>query len=277
MSANTAFLNLYKPGGGSSGLIVPDEVVDVDRINGNMDLIDSFASSWGLASRQTRDFTGPAASLASIVAAAGGARLGDTYQETDGSKIFWRYDGTTWIGNEGGSFIIRPTAVGGTGASIAADGSVALSGATGNISVDGVFPARFDRVLMVLDFDTQSADAGHIFQIRVGSGTTWTTNTYFGHYFESSVSIAQAKNDQNGVNFFNGGRIAQNGGSSQTEFISPNKTVGTKSVFFRSQDSATYYRHGGGYVNTTNPLTGVYWQFGAITAINGRIRFIGLP
>ena len=44
MPAYTPFLTLYKPGGGSTGLIVPDEVVDVDRLNANADLIDAFAA-----------------------------------------------------------------------------------------------------------------------------------------------------------------------------------------------------------------------------------------
>lgn len=41
MPAFTSNLNLYKPGGGSTGTIVPDEVVDIDRINQNSDLIDA--------------------------------------------------------------------------------------------------------------------------------------------------------------------------------------------------------------------------------------------
>lgn len=45
MSALTTFLGLYKPGGGSSGSITPDEVVDVDRLNNNSDLIDANAKS----------------------------------------------------------------------------------------------------------------------------------------------------------------------------------------------------------------------------------------
>lgn len=40
MPAFTSRLNLYKPGGGSSGAI-PDEVVDVDKINDNSDKIDA--------------------------------------------------------------------------------------------------------------------------------------------------------------------------------------------------------------------------------------------
>ena len=45
MGATTPNLALYKPGGGSTGTIVPDERVDIDKINGNMDLIDAFAGS----------------------------------------------------------------------------------------------------------------------------------------------------------------------------------------------------------------------------------------
>lgn len=48
MPAFTSFLNLYKPGGGSSGTITPDETVDIDRLNNNSDLIDSWAA--GVAS-----------------------------------------------------------------------------------------------------------------------------------------------------------------------------------------------------------------------------------
>lgn len=41
MGATTPKLALYKPGGGSTGLITPDESADIDKINGNMDLIDA--------------------------------------------------------------------------------------------------------------------------------------------------------------------------------------------------------------------------------------------
>ena len=49
MGAFTAFLNLYKPGGGSTGNITPDEVADIDKLNLNFDTIDDFAS--GMSSK----------------------------------------------------------------------------------------------------------------------------------------------------------------------------------------------------------------------------------
>lgn len=93
MPAFTPFLNLYKPGGGSTGLITPDEVADIDRLNANFDLIDDFAEGWGEATERNHQFYGPAAGKASVT----GMKLGDTYQESDGSKLLWSYDGSNWF------------------------------------------------------------------------------------------------------------------------------------------------------------------------------------
>lgn len=94
MSAFTTFLNLVKPGGGSTGTVLPDEVVDVDKLNLNSDLIDAFAASWGPAASRNHNFYGPAASLAGIT----GMKLGDTYQESDGDKILWLQGPSgTWL------------------------------------------------------------------------------------------------------------------------------------------------------------------------------------
>lgn len=145
MPAFTSFLNLYKPGGGSTGLILPDEVVDIDRINANMDLIDTFASGWGLAADRNHQFYGPAAGLAGVT----GMKRGDTYKESDGSFYTWEFDGTNWLLSQGGMYLVRPTAVDGTGASINADGSVALG--TGSLCrIDGVFTSRFSAYKIIM-------------------------------------------------------------------------------------------------------------------------------
>lgn len=41
MGAYTPRAGLYKPGGGSTGLILPDETVDIDKLNANFDKIDA--------------------------------------------------------------------------------------------------------------------------------------------------------------------------------------------------------------------------------------------
>lgn len=43
MGANTPNRNLYLPGGGSSGTIVPDETADIDRINENFTILDTWS------------------------------------------------------------------------------------------------------------------------------------------------------------------------------------------------------------------------------------------
>lgn len=93
MPSFTSFLNLYKPGGGSTGLILPDEVVDVDRFNANSDLIDAFAAGWGNAAARNHQFYGPAAARVGVA----GMKRGDTYQESDSSGLLWTYNGTSWV------------------------------------------------------------------------------------------------------------------------------------------------------------------------------------
>ncbi len=53
MSASTTKLGLTKPGGGSTGVITPGEIVDIDVLNGNFDKIDE-ASGAGLVTSTTR-------------------------------------------------------------------------------------------------------------------------------------------------------------------------------------------------------------------------------
>ena len=43
MSASTPKLGLYQPGGGVTGLITPDEVADIDKLNDNFTKIDTAA------------------------------------------------------------------------------------------------------------------------------------------------------------------------------------------------------------------------------------------
>lgn len=56
MPAYTTVLGLYKPGGGSSGLIVPDEPVDIDKLNNNFDLIDGAVGVGRWSVRPTTPF-----------------------------------------------------------------------------------------------------------------------------------------------------------------------------------------------------------------------------
>jgi hypothetical protein len=176
MGQNTPYLNLYKPGGGSSGLNTPDEVMDVDRFNANSDLIDAFASSIDPTSRN-QQFTG----LASAIGAVVGPKLGDEYQETDGNKRLWRYDGANWVGNESGLLRIRPASVNGTGISITPSGSVLYDNAAvgGRVNIEGVFDFnKYKRYRIHHTFRKSgpTALAGFIFR---GAGVDRVSAAYF--------------------------------------------------------------------------------------------------
>ena len=174
MAATTPTLGLYKPGGGSSGLITPDETVDIDKLNANADLIDAEALS--VRNRiapledQDRQYRGPAASLAGR----SGMRLGDTYQETDAGKRLWYYDGTNWITNEAGLFLIRPSSV--EGGTVEPDGRVKFTGGLASLTVNGVFSPRF-RDYVVEFLLNSPAGSGTSLQLTAG-GTVYAGATY---------------------------------------------------------------------------------------------------
>lgn len=174
MPASTPFLGLYKPGGGSTGLITPDEVVDIDRLNTNADLIDAFAKSYGPATERNRQLYGPATSLGGV----SGMKLGDTYQESDGNKVLWRYDGTNWVTGENGMYLIRPSSV--VGGAVNALGYIipthGVNGSTTPLSLNSVFTDRFKRYRLEWQYQTVSA-TGSVFRLRA-AGSDYTGADY---------------------------------------------------------------------------------------------------
>ena len=181
MPAYTPFLNLYKMGGGSTGLITPDETVDVDRINQNMDAIDSNASSWGNPAQRNHQFYGSAAGLASIT----GMKRGDTYQESDGNFQTWRYDGSNWVTNTGGLLLIRPSSATGTNVSIDSKSHIiGTNTPSGSVSVDGIFDTtKYKRYLLRLSMVKAAITVNTSLRLRtvsadVSSSVYFTTEMY---------------------------------------------------------------------------------------------------
>ena len=176
MAATTPTLGLYKPGGGSSGLITPDETVDIDKLNANADLIDAEALS--IRTRiapledQNRQYRGPAGSRVGL----SGMRLGDEYQETDGDKKRWKYDGSNWLTAESGLFVVRPSSVTGTGVVLNADGSVTATNATA-VSLNGVFSSRFKLYQLQWTMDKSVPASSVLLRMR-NAGTDDAGNNY---------------------------------------------------------------------------------------------------
>lgn len=123
MGAYTPRANLYKPGGGSTGLIVPDETVDIDKLNANFDKLDALlgarnipsASSYAgtmdgdlVFAQDTEYLHMYSASAAALVTprlpgarmfsgtraereAFAAARTGDLWRDTDNIGIIWAF------------------------------------------------------------------------------------------------------------------------------------------------------------------------------------------
>lgn len=201
MAATTPTLGLYKPGGGSSGLITPDETVDIDKLNANADLIDAEALSvrtrLAPLEDQNRQYRGPAAALSGL----SGMRLGDEYQETDAEKRRKLFDGTNWNGSENG-VIIRPTTV--TGGTVAVDGSIDFSGVA-SVSLDGVFTAKFREYELRYRVTGKPTNQGVSIRLRGGGVDNSAASSYFfrravttgSGYTENTSTLAQFDPDAN--------------------------------------------------------------------------------
>ena len=182
MPAFTSFLNLYKPGGGSSGLILPDEVADIDRLNQNSDLIDAWAQKVGdPASNRQVNYVGLAAAMGGTLVPP--PKDGDTYQETDGNKILWKRVGGVWVTNENGAYLIRPgvaPTVVGSGASVSVDAAGQINftniPAGGRLNLDSIFSTRFNDYSFVSRYKFTS-DGGFSLLLR-GGGADRTSLNY---------------------------------------------------------------------------------------------------
>lgn len=195
MSATTPFLNLYKPGGGSTGLIVPDEVVDVDRFNTNFDSIDAWAQTTDTfrLSQLTRgqQYRGLAANIGSIST----PQRGDTYQETDGSFQKFEYDGTSWVAGAGrGLSLVKPTSVSGT--NVTESGGRVTAANSPEMILDGVFTTAFRRFQLILEVDSQTVSTNFYMQLRVAGANQNAAATYITQvsYNSSDTTFITQKN-----------------------------------------------------------------------------------
>ena len=165
MPAFTENLNLYLAGGGSTGTITPDEVVDIDRLNENFRAIDSFAASVNAASADTGwiDISSANASFASGVTT--GGTPGTLQYRIKNGTVYWRggCNGTFPSGNytlavSGFPVEARPSSNGGpiragggsSGASpvfveISDSGNITVAHSTGSSRVWFAFAASYPQ------------------------------------------------------------------------------------------------------------------------------------
>lgn len=175
--------------------------------------------------------------LASAIPAAGVE--GRTYYATDTDRS-WFDTGATWISNDSGSYLIRPTAVAGTGVTIAANGAIVLTAvpAGSTIRIEGIFSSRFKNYQIRVNMPTKQSVAfggGAMVQGLIGSapvgGTSysWARNGYVGGARVDAQATAQG-------NFGEAFVLPQGSvGSSVIDVLAPNSVEPT---FINSQHLA---------------------------------------
>lgn len=97
------------------------------------------------------------------------------YYTTD-TKREWSYDGTNWISNDIGSYVIYPTSV--NGGSIQTDGTINTS-AVSSISFNGVFSSRFRKYRVEFAYNTTN-NSGSAVRLRA-SGTDQTAADFYSY------------------------------------------------------------------------------------------------
>lgn len=204
MPAFTTNLDLYLPGGGSLGIGGADEAADIDRVNQNMQKIDVWSESvdtslGNLAPLLVRNqqFTGLTANIDDVV----GAKLGDEYQETDLLKRLWRHDGTNWVTDENGMFLIRPTSVAGTGVTLLDGGKVSFASSPA-VNINGVFSTRFSSYLVVLNVKGVSVALGGTWRLRAaGVDATGVADYKYQQTYGTANTVTTAYNSGSAFGF----------------------------------------------------------------------------
>lgn len=167
MPAFTPHLNLYLPGGGSLGIGGDDEVADIDKVNQDFQKIDTWAEEVDEKigdENFSKPFYGPALGRVSV----SGMKVGDTYQESDGDRKSWFYDGTNWVIQAFGTYLIRPTSVTGTGVTISPTGEILLSNTSSEAFINGVFTSKFKKYKIVIDATFPTASGGVMNLLKAG-------------------------------------------------------------------------------------------------------------
>jgi hypothetical protein len=273
MAGSTPNLNLYLPGGGSTGLILPDETADIDPLNENFRKIDT---AIGDVDNQNRQWYGPAADIGTIPV---DPKDGDTYQESDGSKTLWRRLGGLWVTNEGGMYLIRPASVTGAGVTIGANGSVVFTNvAPGTVvQILGIFSSRFRNYETRAIWTAKNANVDC--PVRGLVGTTPVTSGTHSRAQQFLIAGARADSQATGMTDFGSILTPYWGtiGVSHTRWFSPNAAVQTYTISdWTVLGGTTGVGTLTSNLNSSDQLTGLQITMGAGSPYSGEISFYGL-
>lgn len=135
-----------------------------------------------------------------IALAAPKLREGVRFRTTDTDRD-WYYDGSNWIADDNGAFLIRPTGTIGSGVSIGADGTITFTSATATgAGISGAFTSRFKSY--AVHYSLTHATSNLQFRMASGGAAISTSNyiTSTAHITGSSITAASATTSVGTVN-----------------------------------------------------------------------------
>jgi hypothetical protein len=313
MSASTTRLSLTKPGGGSTGLITPADIVDIDVLNANFDKIDA-SMGYTIATsgaRPSTPFNGQPIfetdtknemywSVASgrwipigVPNAASQALRDALYPSPVGGERVFRTDlnyhqhysaaAAGWRGGDLGSglVLVKPTIAGGAGATVAADGLVTLT-AVGNSGFPiFTFPVDdFDQFRLICTFWGTTAPQTLFAQFAVGGAVDILANYYLaGYAVQTGPSSAIYQNTAvTQLSFGNHG--ASSGGAMRftADFMDMASTTRQSGVNFHSgsnNGTGVYYVNASGFYNANKRHDGLAFIPPSATTLSGTFRIYG--
>lgn len=131
-------------------------------------------------------FSGTTANMSSIVAPK--RRAGIEYFATD-TGVLWKYNGSNWVTNDGGMYLIYPTGV--TGGTIV-NGKVVPTSGQSTLTVNGVFSSRFRSYKYVGDYSLSTS--GGVTLSLMSGATAAATNYNTQYVYWSTTAVAAAYN-----------------------------------------------------------------------------------
>jgi hypothetical protein len=295
MSALTTRLGLYKPGGGLTGLITPDEVADIDKINSNMDKLDAAIGYFVCTSttRPSSPFPGQPifetdtknvlywnagsgqwfAAGSSPRAASDALRdalypapvSGDAVIRTDHNGLLQIYTGTRWVYSNGR---IIPTIDASTGTTATVDaGGVVTATALTALSLKNVLADyRIVELELALGATTSVGITG-----KLRSASTDLTGTgYSTVWVETTNATGPTGQRDPGTGFWDIARLDNGPGYARLRIVN---VAAAKTMTLESFDALPTSRVGGG----RNTSTAQFPDFSILstTAFSGTVSAIG--
>lgn len=156
------------------------------------------------------------------------------------TNIEWKYDGSNWVTNEGGLYLIRPTSV--AGGTVNSVGAIVPTAAAATLQVNGVFSDRFREYVICYKYSTTDPAGGSL-RLRA-----------------SGASLASAVYNTAGM-YDNGTNIVRQGVAGATAFGLPTSLATWQEGEVTLKDprltaNPKFMRFTGGGVSASTFLTG---------------------